>query len=123
MIEQGHGVIVHITSVQARLPVWSSALPYAVAKAALTMYSKGLANDVGRHGIRVNAVAPALIETEGTANLQELRDQQTSRLGAPLQRHGAPSDIALLVAYLACPAANFITGSQFTVDGGITPTV
>lgn len=123
MITQGHGAIVHITSEQARLPVAGSALPYAVAKAGLTLYSKGLASETGRHGIRVNAVAPALIETEGTAEITQLRRQQTNRLGAPLQKIGQPRDVAALVAFLASPAAGFITGSQYTIDGGVTPAV
>lgn len=123
MIEQGSGVVVHLTSVQARLPVSPSALPYATAKSALTMYSKGLANDVGKNGVRVNAVAPALIDTDGTADLADVRAQHAERFGAPLGRSGEPADVAGLVLFLASPEAGFLTGSQFVADGGVTPTL
>jgi NAD(P)-dependent dehydrogenase (short-subunit alcohol dehydrogenase family) len=62
MIAQRSGVIIHVTSGQARLPGPAS-LPYAAAKAAATTYSKGLANEVGKYGIRVNTVVPGFIET------------------------------------------------------------
>ncbi len=67
MIAQHSGVIIHITSGQARLPGRSS-LPYAAAKAATTIYSKGLSNEVGPHGIRVNAVVPGFIESVARTN-------------------------------------------------------
>lgn len=122
MIAAGAGVIIHMTSVQARLPISGCSLPYAAAKAALALYSKGLATDMAPHGIRVNAIAPALIETEGTANFTAVRQHEISRLAPALAARGQPRDIARLVAYLASPAANFITGAHYTVDGGITPT-
>jgi len=69
MIEAGGGAIVHISSIQARMPLWNGTLAYAAAKAALTTYSKGLANEIGPHGIRVNVVSPGFIQTAGADGL------------------------------------------------------
>jgi NAD(P)-dependent dehydrogenase (short-subunit alcohol dehydrogenase family) len=63
MLKQGSGVIIHISSIQRRLPLFEATLAYAAAKAALTTYSKGLSKEVGPKGIRVNTVAPGFIET------------------------------------------------------------
>jgi len=63
MVKQGSGVIIHISSIQRRLPLFEATLAYAAAKAALTTYSKGLSKEVGPKGIRVNTVAPGFIET------------------------------------------------------------
>jgi NAD(P)-dependent dehydrogenase (short-subunit alcohol dehydrogenase family) len=57
MLKQGSGVIIHISSIQRRLPLFEATLAYAAAKAALTTYSKGLSNEVGPKGVRVNTVA------------------------------------------------------------------
>ena len=63
MLKLGSGVIIHISSIQRRLPLFEATLAYAAAKAALTTYSKGLSNEVGPKGIRVNTIAPGFIET------------------------------------------------------------
>ena len=66
MIKQGSGVIIHVSSIQRKLPLYEATLAYAVAKTALTTYSKRLSNEVGPTGIRVNIVAPGFIETSAT---------------------------------------------------------
>ena len=68
MLERGRGVIIHISSIQSRLPL-NETLPYAAAKAALTNYSKALANEVAPQGVRVVAVAPGFIETAAAQGL------------------------------------------------------
>jgi Enoyl-(Acyl carrier protein) reductase len=65
MIERQSGVILHISSIQHRLPLYDSTLAYAAAKGALNPYNKGLANEVGPKGMRVNMISPGLIETSG----------------------------------------------------------
>jgi NAD(P)-dependent dehydrogenase (short-subunit alcohol dehydrogenase family) len=133
MIARNRGVIIHITSGQARLP-GAASLPYAAAKAATTVYSKGLANEVGKHGIRVNTVVPGLIQTPAvTRRLDQItassgQDAETAhqqlidRVGIPLGRPGQPADVAELVAFLSSDRAAFLTGSQYVVDGGSIPT-
>ena len=62
MIDAGSGVIVHVSSIQRRMPLYEATLGYAAAKAALTTYSKGLANEAGPKGVRVNPVAPGFVQ-------------------------------------------------------------
>ena len=69
MLEQGSGVIIHVSSIQRTLPLFEATLGYAAAKAALTNYSKGLSKEVSPRGIRVNSVAPGFTETEAATAL------------------------------------------------------
>ena len=69
MLEQRSGVIIHISSIQRRLPLFEATLAYAAAKAALTTYSKGLSKEVGPRGVRVNSIAPGFIETAAAHRL------------------------------------------------------
>jgi NAD(P)-dependent dehydrogenase (short-subunit alcohol dehydrogenase family) len=69
MVQQGAGVIIHISSIQRTLPLFDATLAYAAAKAALTTYSKGLSKEVGPKGIRVNTVAPGYTETEAAQGM------------------------------------------------------
>ena len=77
MLKQGSGVIIHVSSIQRRLPLYEATLAYAAAKAALTTYSKGLSNEVGPKGVRVNTVAPGFIETSAAQALIERLSKQS----------------------------------------------
>jgi NAD(P)-dependent dehydrogenase (short-subunit alcohol dehydrogenase family) len=129
MVAQGGGgSIIHVGSNAVRMP-----RPYTASKAALRAYSKGLAVEAGQHGIRVNVVLPGLIRTDAldtrmasvaaqSGTTPEAVLQGTvAALGIPLGRPGSADDVAQLITFLAGPAASYLTGSQFTVDGGALP--
>jgi NAD(P)-dependent dehydrogenase (short-subunit alcohol dehydrogenase family) len=130
MIAQRSGAIVHISSGAARLARPTS-LPYSASKAALNAYSKGLANELGAHGIRVNVVSPGLISTSRIAELaseqgtdsESLTSQIAESLAIPLGRAGTAEEAAQLILFLVSPAASYLTGSQFMIDGGTFPAV
>ncbi|MES2569769.1 MAG: SDR family oxidoreductase [Verrucomicrobiota bacterium] len=136
MLERGSGVIIHISSIQRRLPLYESTLAYAAAKAALSNYSKGLSKEVGPKGVRVNSVAPGFIETTaaeamierlaasaGTDRNTALHGLMDSLGGIPIGRPGRPEEVAELIAFLASDRAPSIHGSEYVIDGGTVPTV
>jgi 3-oxoacyl-[acyl-carrier protein] reductase len=91
---------------------------YAAAKAGIIAFSKSLAREIGSRGITVNVVAPGFIDTDMTRALPE--EQRTALLaGIALGKLGEPNDIAEAVAFLASPAAKYITGETLHVNGGM----
>ncbi|NMG68327.1 SDR family oxidoreductase, partial [Azoarcus indigens] len=91
---------------------------YAAAKAGVEGMSRALAREIGSRNITVNCIAPGFIDTDMTKVLSE--EQHTAlKAQIPLGRLGAPEDIASAVAFLASPAAGYITGSTLHVNGGM----
>ncbi len=116
MIARGHGAIVNVSS------VWgvyggSCEVAYSASKAALVGMTKALAREVGPSGVRVNCVAPGVVDTDMNAALSEA-DRAALIEKTPLSRIGAVEDVAGAILFLASPAAAFITGQVLGVDGG-----
>lgn len=135
MLERNSGVIIHVTSIQSRLPLPEATTAYAAAKAALSTYSKSLSKEVSPKGVRVIRVSPGWIETESSVALAQRLAQEAGtdyeggkRIimdalgGIPLGRPSTPAEVANLIAFLASPRAASITGSEFVIDGGTIPT-
>ena len=136
MIERKSGVIIHIASIQGKLPLYNSTLPYAAAKAGLINYSKGLSNEVAPKGVRVLTVSPGWIMTTSAIRMMERiaessgisLEQATHSVmdalgGIPYGRPAQPEEVAELVGFLASPRANYLTGTEFVIDGGTIPTI
>lgn len=115
--EQG-GRIVNVTSVHEHLPRLGAAA-YCAAKAGLGMFTKVLALELAEHGITVNAVAPGEIATEMTG-MDEEQAWGESRPGNPVGRPGHVNEVASVIGFLCSPRAAYVTGSSYTVDGGLS---
>lgn len=89
---------------------------YAAAKAGLIAFTRTVAVEVARRGVTVNAVAPGMIETELTAEL----DAEAVAAAIPARRIGTPEEVAACVGFLCSPAASYVTGATLTVDGGMS---
>ncbi|MBT2301955.1 glucose 1-dehydrogenase [Variovorax paradoxus] len=115
--EGGGGAIVNIASVSA-FSARQGASHYAASKAAIVMFTKSTAWELGAHGIRVNAVAPGLIVTHDHFGTAAFREAAVRMM--PRGRVGEPGDVAGAVAFLLSDEADFITGDCLMVDGGFT---
>jgi 3-oxoacyl-[acyl-carrier protein] reductase len=123
------GRVIHVTSIHGdRAETGSSA--YAMAKAALNQFCRGLAVELAPRGILVNAIAPGFVDTEMSIRADGVNELDTEWFRAnyvaghhlPLRRAGRPEEIAGVAAFLAGPDATYLTGQVITVDGGLTIT-
>ncbi len=125
----GGGVILNLASIAGRgAPTLSP--PYAASKAAVISLSQQSARALARQNVRVNAICPGIVNTEFNWRLDELIGVQQQGLPkgeflrqraglVPLGRLAEPEDVAAIVVFLASPAASYVTGQAFTVDGGV----
>jgi len=118
MCDRGSGSIINIASVAGLRPQRYSLL-YSMTKAALIMMTKSYALELGPKGVRVNAIAPGLIQTALSEHYWKDEAQRAAVLSKqPLPRLGQPADVAELALLLASEKGSYITGQTFTVDGG-----
>ena len=120
MVAQRSGSIVNVASIAGMTPV-PMQLAYSMTKAAVISLTRGLAKELGRAGVRVNAIAPGVIETRFAAALIENPEfHRTIVRLTPLGRHGQPDEVVGAALYLASDASSFTTGSVLVCDGGLT---
>ncbi|HYN44899.1 MAG TPA: 3-oxoacyl-ACP reductase FabG [Candidatus Limnocylindrales bacterium] len=117
MITQGSGVIINISSIVA-LYGNIGQTNYAATKAGLVGMTKTLAKELGKKGIRVNAIAPGFIYTPMTATVPE-KILEMMKEKTPLKRLGTPGDVANALLFLSSDDASFINGAVISVDGGL----
>ena len=119
MEAQGGGKIINVASVAGLRPMPGLSV-YSISKAALIMLTQVLAAELGHAHIQVNAIAPGVIKTRFSQLLYQTPQIAEPILAhTPLGRFGEPEDVAGLALYLASPAADYVTGAVFVVDGGI----
>jgi NAD(P)-dependent dehydrogenase (short-subunit alcohol dehydrogenase family) len=116
MLENGKGSIVNVASIAGKEPNENMA-PYAVSKAGMICFSRVLAKEVAKDGIRVNCVAPGLTKTDLLVNLSpEQFDRLLKKI--PMGRVGYPEEVADLILFLSSEKSSFITGQCFNIAGG-----
>jgi len=117
MLRERYGRIIHLSSVVGQTGNAGQSI-YAATKAGILGFTKAVAREVASRGITVNAVAPGFIETEMTAKLPAKLQEEFLR-SIPLGRFGTCEDVAESIAFLAGPAAGYITGQVISVNGGV----
>ena len=120
MIAQGSGNQINIDSFSTHSPL-TNVIPYSMSKAGMGGMTRGLALEWGKHGVRINGIAPGFILTDLNKEMWEDENLQAwNKAVTPAKRMGTPSDLAGTALFLASPAADFISGQTIRVDGGLS---
>jgi gluconate 5-dehydrogenase len=123
MVERGSGKVINIASVQSKLARQTIA-PYSASKGGVAMLTQGMAADLARHNVQVNAISPGYFATEMNRALVEDPDFDawlTQR--TPARRWGDVSELRGALVFLASDASSFVSGHNLVVDGGMTAVV
>ena len=120
MIERKSGTIINVDSLNTYAPL-AGVTPYAISKAGVLTMTRSLANEWGKHGIRVNSIAPGFFPTALSKKMWE-QEKMTNwaKTNTPLGRLGEVKELVGAAIYLASPASAFVTGQTIRVDGGVT---
>jgi len=121
-LQKSHGNIVSAGSESGELGIEHNT-PYGGTKAFVHAFTKGVAHEQARHGVRVNCVAPGPIDTAWTHSKQSpmsKKDEKAVLAATPMGRRGTPEEVANVYCFLASDEASYVTGAVYTVDGGIT---
>ena len=122
MVQRGRGAIVTMASSAARVPGLSASAPYVAAKAGVMALTRQVASEAGRHGLRVNCLAPHTVLTEPIAQMMPQERKQQPQAAIPLGRLGTPEDVAAAAVFLASESASWLTGVSLDVAGGFVMT-
>ena len=120
MIERKSGAIINVDSLNTYAPL-AGVTPYAISKAGVLMMTRALANEWGKHGVRVNSIAPGFFPTALSKKMWEQEKMIAwAKTNTPLGKLGDVKELVGAAIYLASPASAFVTGQTLRVDGGVT---
>ena len=119
MMERKRGTIINVSSIAGRNGGALGSAHYAAAKGGLISFTKGLARELGPHGVRVNAVAPGVIDTPFHQQFSTPEMMKAYVGMIPLARVGTPAEVARAIAFLASDAASFLAGETIEINGGM----